>query len=103
LSRQLRYRNRDTNLTQALPLSRIIFRIIFKGIYVMDDQYSDLIKGLTIEGGTREKTGNTPATPLDDAHPGGYFYARSSARHPVCNHFMGFPPDWRQDTFWRLS
>jgi hypothetical protein len=43
---------------------------------VMDDKYSDFIKGLTIGGGMREKIANTPATPLNDAHPGGYFYVR---------------------------
>ena len=33
-------------------------------------------ESLTIGGGMRDKTNNTPATPLNDAHPGGYFYVR---------------------------
>jgi len=32
-------------------------------------------KDLTNGGRMREKILNTPATPLNDAHPGGYFYA----------------------------
>jgi hypothetical protein len=33
-------------------------------------------KSLTIGGGMRDKATNTPATPLNDAHPGGYFYVQ---------------------------
>jgi hypothetical protein len=40
----------------------------------------------------RDKLGNTPATPLKDAHPGGHFYDRLTSHRPVCHHFMGFPP-----------
>lgn len=63
------------------PLSLMLFprklcyghnNLMSGSVRVWDRQ--KLKKDLIIGGRMREKTINTPATPLNDAHPGGYFY-----------------------------